>query len=398
MNNISIAKVSFLVLFISSVLYGGTYDDIYSLAMDTDKQDQRIKNKFMDGEFDEIIRFDALLFNDSDELSSDSKEYLKEIIKKTKEYIDGGKKISITVIGHTDRPTDSCNEAKAASNTYAANIEDAFSYSLDSNESKKLSKNYAQFINKKLLDNDIDENIISVEYRKGKDIAYSDSMQSARELSNRVMVSIYVDPKEDIDSDKDGVFDTVDRCDGTPREVKVDRYGCPVDSDGDGVVDYKDRCKDTMIGVSVDKQGCPLDSDGDGVADYKDNCPDTIKGLKVDLHGCPLNKTLALIFKTNSAKILQSSYHRIVEFAEFLKQNPAYKAEVIGHTDSTGKAWANMILSKARAKSVRDALVSEGIKKSRLTFRGRGELEPIMSNRTAKGRKANRRIEVKIKY
>ncbi len=116
------------------------------------------------------------------------------------------------------------------------------------------------------------------------------------------------------------------------------------------------------------------------------------------MHGCPVNKTLALTFKSNSAQIFQSSYPKIVEFAEFLKQNPAYKVEIIGHTDSVGKAESNMILSNARAEAVKDALVEQGIKESRLSFKGRGELEPLMSNRTAEGRKVNRRIEVKLKY
>ncbi len=54
----------------------------------------------------------------------------------------------------------------------------------------------------------------------------------------------------------------------------------------------------------------------------------------------------------------------------------------------------NIILSQKRAMSTKNALVSEGIKTSRLTSKGRGELDPIQSNRTSSGRKANRRIEI----
>ncbi|MCK9491468.1 MAG: OmpA family protein [Sulfurimonas sp.] len=87
-----------------------------------------------------------------------------------------------------------------------------------------------------------------------------------------------------------------------------------------------------------------------------------------------------------------------MEFATFLKQNPTYDAEIIGHTDSVGRAEANMLLSQKRANAAKSALISEGIDESRLTSKGRGELEPVISNRTKEGRAANRRIEVKLSY
>jgi OOP family OmpA-OmpF porin len=49
----------------------------------------------------------------------------------------------------------------------------------------------------------------------------------------------------------------------------------PLDSDGDGVPDSIDRCPDMPRGVRVDSSGCPLDSDNDGVPDYLDQCPGT---------------------------------------------------------------------------------------------------------------------------
>ena len=92
-----------------------------------------------------------------------------------------------------------------------------------------------------------------------------------------------------VDSDGDGVFDTLDKCPGTPSGVKVGTDGCPLDSDKDGVADYLDKCPGTPAGVSVDSYGCPLDSDQDGVADYLDKCPGTPAGVSVGTDGCPLD-------------------------------------------------------------------------------------------------------------
>lgn len=93
----------------------------------------------------------------------------------------------------------------------------------------------------------------------------------------------------DGDSDGDGVIDSQDQCPNTPMGVKVDSKGCPVDSDMDGVADHMDKCPGTPVGTRVDAEGCPVDSDNDGVVNSQDKCPNTPAGVKVDANGCPLD-------------------------------------------------------------------------------------------------------------
>jgi outer membrane protein OmpA-like peptidoglycan-associated protein len=70
--------------------------------------------------------------------------------------------------------------------------------------------------------------------------------------------------------------------------------------------------------------------------------------------------------------------------------------EVAGYTDNTGDAKANLALSRARAQSVRDALVKAGAPAEMLDAKGYGEDNPVASNDTEEGRFHNRRIEYHI--
>lgn len=92
-----------------------------------------------------------------------------------------------------------------------------------------------------------------------------------------------------LDTDKDSIPDYLDKCPGTPKGVQVDSVGCPIDSDGDGIADIYDLCPNTPDSIEIDAHGCPVDSDDDGVADYLDKCPDTSKEAEVDTCGCPVD-------------------------------------------------------------------------------------------------------------
>lgn len=67
------------------------------------------------------------------------------------------------------------------------------------------------------------------------------------------------------------------------------------DTDGDGVEDFLDICPGTPKNVQVDKKGCPIDTDKDGVPDYLDEEPHTLPGVQVDAKGRQLNEDVMLI-------------------------------------------------------------------------------------------------------
>ena len=70
---------------------------------------------------------------------------------------------------------------------------------------------------------------------------------------------------------------------------------------------------------------------------------------------------------------------------------------ILGHTDSIGDDGYNQFLSQRRADLVKQFFVDNfAIEDSRLATEGRGEGQPIATNDTSAGRKANRRVEVLI--
>jgi len=68
-----------------------------------------------------------------------------------------------------------------------------------------------------------------------------------------------------------------------------------------------------------------------------------------------------------------------------------------GHTDSVGTDAYNQKLSERRAAAVKDYLVSKGIPSAKITTIGKGESQPVATNKTAEGRQKNRRVDIEFK-
>ncbi|MCD0502210.1 outer membrane protein OmpA [Bordetella petrii] len=68
----------------------------------------------------------------------------------------------------------------------------------------------------------------------------------------------------------------------------------------------------------------------------------------------------------------------------------------VGHTDSIGTEEYNQGLSERRAASVKAYLVSRGVDPNRIYTEGKGELQPVASNKTREGRAQNRRVEIEV--
>lgn len=103
-----------------------------------------------------------------------------------------------------------------------------------------------------------------------------------------------------------------------------------------------------------------------------------------------------ILFETNRAVLLPSSYSELDAFAAYLVKNPQIYIEIGGHTDNTGSADQNKILSEKRANAVADYLITKGVELIRVTFKGYGSTKPIADNSTDEGKKQNRRVEFTV--
>jgi len=223
--------------------------------------------------------------------------------------------------------------------------------------------------------------------------AKASDLTSGRKMANYV-VRVFLTTTGD--DDKDGVFNPLDKCPGTPPSVPVDQDGCPLDTDKDGVYDHQDRCPGTPTGVKVDNAGCPLDTDEDGVLDYRDECPKTPIGAPVTPGGCWTYGEV--LFGTDTAHIKPESYPVLDEIYGVLIKNPKMRLGIEGHTDNQGNEAYNLKLSQERADSVRDYLVEKGIETGKLIPEGFGMSKPRASNETEEGRAINRRVVFTPKY
>ncbi|OFX17815.1 MAG: hypothetical protein A2033_03255 [Bacteroidetes bacterium GWA2_31_9] len=121
--------------------------------------------------------------------------------------------------------------------------------------------------------------------------------------------------------------------------------------------------------------------------------------LDIPLQPIKENMTVVLkniFYDTDSYTLKNQSQAEINKLITFLKDNPEVKIEIGGHTDNAGTKEYNLKLSENRAKTVYDFLISKGIAKERLTYKGYDFSVPLSTNDTEEGRALNRRTEFKI--
>ena len=104
-----------------------------------------------------------------------------------------------------------------------------------------------------------------------------------------------------------------------------------------------------------------------------------------------------IYFDQSSFNLRSESYEQLGKLYRALRDNPALKIEIAGHTDNVGNAKINQYLSENRAKVIRGYLMEKGINGDRLMSVGYGQTRPVSPNDDEENRAKNRRVELNVK-
>lgn len=139
---------------------------------------------------------------------------------------------------------------------------------------------------------------------------------------------------------------------------------------------------------------------GDRMDRQAEKIEEEIPGAEVTRIGEGINVTFneeaGVHFDTAKSNVKGTSAETLDKLAEIFKEYPKSVILIEGHTDSAGPDDYNMNLSRQRAESVTEYLISKGIDAQRFTTKWYGENQPKADNATAEGKAQNRRVELGI--
>lgn len=107
--------------------------------------------------------------------------------------------------------------------------------------------------------------------------------------------------------------------------------------------------------------------------------------------------TSSINFKLNSAELDDEAKATLDQLAAKIKDSKGYVLEIQGFTDKTGIDSHNLELSQRRSESVVRYLSQQHqVPLFRMSVLGLGSSKEVENNKTAKGRAANRRVEITL--
>jgi len=121
-------------------------------------------------------------------------------------------------------------------------------------------------------------------------------------------------------------------------------------------------------------------------------------GVQVQRDGDQINLIMPgnITFETSKYDIRPQFYNVLDSVVKVLIEFNKTAVNIGGHTDSTGSADFNQLLSERRAQSVRDYLGERKVAYNRMRATGYGPRYPVASNTNAAGREQNRRVEIQL--
>jgi type VI secretion system protein ImpK len=137
----------------------------------------------------------------------------------------------------------------------------------------------------------------------------------------------------------------------------------------------------------------------------------TPEGLRPALKGAESVSLARLVVQASNPELFQSSraeltdgFQPLIEaIAKVIVENQELigNVTIVGHTDGiplqrTNPLSTNQRLSEARAATIADMLVQNGVPRERVRSEGRAATDPVADDATREGRALNRRVEVLV--
>ncbi|SMG54129.1 OmpA family protein [Paraburkholderia susongensis] len=103
------------------------------------------------------------------------------------------------------------------------------------------------------------------------------------------------------------------------------------------------------------------------------------------------------LFDSGKTTLKPGAESRLKGALDLIRANPDKRILIAGHTDNVGPSAANLLLSEARARAIRDWLVTTAsLPVTRFAIQGYGDTRPVSSNENSLGREMNRRVEITL--
>jgi outer membrane protein OmpA-like peptidoglycan-associated protein len=118
--------------------------------------------------------------------------------------------------------------------------------------------------------------------------------------------------------------------------------------------------------------------------------------VKQTPQGTSVTVNADVLFDVNSSALTPDANSRLGAFLTLAAADPKRRLLVEGYTDSDGDAGFNQQLSEARAQSVAQWLIGQGIDPARITSVGHGPDNPVAANDTPEHKALNRRVVVTL--
>jgi len=99
-------------------------------------------------------------------------------------------------------------------------------------------------------------------------------------------------------------------------------------------------------------------------------------------------------FEEGKAQLTTPMYGDLDKLADFLLDNPDFRLNINGHTDSDGREEFNLRLSQERADIIKEYLVYFGsVEEDRIEATGYGSSRPVVKETSEENKRLNRRVE-----